>query len=262
MTVWEISLAGAITALGLAGGAGIPAPSVNRYRMDLKGEQVLDLSGMQQPDQRQNYGMSSFIVVSLRDTVAGRAVDVTLDSMQVDSGSPIPPVALDSARGATWHALLSRSGKLSGLTPGAKGGASGQVEGLLWTFFPRVGMGVQSGDTWTDTTAYQVTDGPATFAVRVVTNYSAAATEPRNGIDALRVQAAFSSSRSGAVETSQGQMNVDGAGTGTGTYYVTRDGGFLGGETVEQATLNVTSPSLQRPLPIRSTSTITITRLP
>lgn len=262
MTTWKTSLVGAMTAVGLMGGVGASAPVANRYRMDLKGEQVLDLSGMQQPDQRQSYGMSSFIVVSLRDTVVGRTVDVTLDSMQVDSGSPIPPAALDSARGATWHALLSSRGKLSGLTPGAQGGASGQVEGLLWTFFPRIGVGVRSGDSWTDTTTYQINDGPASFAVRVVTNYSAAATEPQNGVEALKVQAAFSSSRSGTVETSQGQMNVDGGGTGTGMYYVSRDGGFLGGETVEQATLNLTSPSLQQPLPIRSTNTITITRLP
>ncbi|MGH7703384.1 MAG: hypothetical protein ACREMO_09840, partial [Gemmatimonadales bacterium] len=170
--------------------------------------------------------------------------------------------ALDSARGATWHGRLSRSGKLSGFTEGAQGGASGQVEGLLWTFFPRIGSGVRSGDRWTDTTTYQIKDGPATFAVRVVTNYSAGASQPRNGIEALEVQAAFSSSRSGTVETSQGQMDVDGTGTGTGTYYVSHEGNIFEGETVEQATLNVTSPSLARPLPIRSTNTITITRLP
>ena len=136
------------------------------------------------------------------------------------------------------------------------------MEGLLWTFFPRIGPGVRSGDRWTDTTTYQIKDGPATFAVSVVTNYSAGATQPRNGIDALEVQAAFSSSRSGTVETSQGQMNVDGAGTGTGTYYASHEGTMLGGVTVEQATLNVTSPSLARPLPVRSTNTMTITRLP
>jgi hypothetical protein len=189
-------------------------------------------------------------------------MDAVLDSMKVDSTSPIPQSVADSAKGSRWHAVVSPQGKISGLTAGTKTTAGGQFESVLSGFFPRVKTGAKPGDAWTDTLDYASDQGPATFTMRTVTNYTAPGTEARGGVKALKVQAAYSAARTGTVHNPQGEMNIEGNGTGTGTYYVGTDGRFLGGESKDSTNLSVVAPFAPAPIPITSTTRMTITRLP
>ena len=127
------------------------APETAKYRVDIKSHQVIDLSPVNQPAQTQDFGATGFLTISLKDSTGGKAMDAVLDSMKVDSTSPIPPAVADSAKGSSWHGLVSPQGKISGLTAGTKTTAGGQFESILAGFFPRVKTGAKTGGTWTDT---------------------------------------------------------------------------------------------------------------
>ena len=61
--------------------------------------------------------------------------------MMGDSTSPIPASVFDSARGAEYHAFLSKSGKLSGARAGQHADATQQIQGFFTDFFPWVKQG-------------------------------------------------------------------------------------------------------------------------
>ena len=247
--------------LSLCAWGGQPAPTTMKYRIDLKGEQVVDLSAFGQSEQHTQYGGVAFITVVAQDTTGGRTIDITLDSMNVDSASQLPQVMADSAKGSNWHGLLAPNGKISGLKSSSKSVAAGQLDGLLGLLFPRVKMGAKIGDAWTDTTDTQTDNEGTSISVRTVTNYSASGNETRNGTKALRIDAAFSSSRTGTINNAQGQMTLDGTGVGKGTYVLGPDGRLLASESSDNSDISVVVPQAPQPIPVKATNTVKITLL-
>jgi hypothetical protein len=260
MTVRHLTAA-TLLSLGFATPGGRAAPTSSKYRIDLKGEQVVDLSAFGQSEQHNQFGGVAFVTVQTQDTSGGRTIDVTLDSMRVDSASQLPQSMADSAKGSTWHGLLAANGKISGLKSTSRSAASAQLDGLLTLLFPRVKPGTKVGDAWTDTTDTQTDAEGSSMTVRTVTNYSATANEARNGAKALRIDAAYSSSRSGTISNPQGQFSVDGTGTGKGTYLVGSDGRLIASESTDNSDLSVVVPQAPQPIPIKGTNNVKVTLL-
>ncbi len=254
--------AAALLTLSLAAWGGQPAPSTLKYRIDLKGEQIVDLSAFGQSEQHTQFGGAAFITVVAQDTSGGRTIDITLDSMNVDSASQLPQSMADSAKGSNWHGLLAPNGKISGLKSTSKSTATGQLDGLLSLLFPRVKVGAKVGDSWSDTTDTQTDNDGSSISVRTVTNYSASGNETRNGTKALRIDAAFSSSRTGTINNPQGQMTLDGTGVGKGTYLLGPDGRLLSSESTDNGDLSVVVPQAPQPIPIKASNNVKITLLP
>lgn len=226
------------------------APSTTRYRIDQSLTQEMDATAAGGAKQRVAFSTSSFVTVTLADSAGGKAIRVVVDSVRGDSATPIPATVLDSARGAVFQGFLTKSGKPSGLKPATNIPAAIQIQGLLSDFLPWTRAGLKVGDSWSDTTAKTSATGNDSVTVRRVSAYKAAASETREARKAVRVTEDFTSSVAGTQPTPNGPAHIEGTGRGTGFYFVSADGQYLGGSWQQQSALKVTGSFAPQPLPI------------
>jgi hypothetical protein len=253
----------AAVSLSFLGGWTSEAPRTTRYRVETRGEQVIDLSGIGQGEQRNAFGLLNYLTITLDDTAGGQTVHAVVDSIIKSDTNPLPQqVSLDSVRGRAWHALLATDGKLSNLKRMDSAGGGGQMGDVITNFFPRVKPGSKVGDQWTDTNETTTDTDGQSLTTRTITNYSITGTENRNGTQALKVQTAFSLSQTGEINQGSGVLSVEGTGKGSATLYVTTQGRYLGGTTNTDASLQITSDQLPEPIPVTVTNSVTVTVIP
>ena len=240
----------AAMAIGLAFPALALAPTTTKYRIDQSLQQEIDATAAGGAKQKLAFNTSSFVTVSLTDSAGGKVMRVVVDSMRGDSSTPIPQAVLDSARGAVFRGFLQKSGKLGGLEPVSGTPAAAQIQGLLSDFFPWTRMGLKVGQSWSDTTAKTNGTGSDSVTVRRVSAYKAAANETKDARKAVRVTEDFTSSVMGTQPTPNGPAKIEGIGSGTGAYYVTADGRYLGGSWQQQSSLKISGSFAPQPLPI------------
>ena len=236
-------------------------PVTIRYRVDQTLTQEINASPDGKGRQAISFSTSSFLTLTLTDSTGGKVADVVVDSMRGDSTSPIPSMVFDSARGAEYHAFLSSSGKLSELEPVSTSTATVQVQGFLTDFFPWVKAGVKVGDTWADTNSRSTISGDDTVVVSRIITYKAAAKDKHDDQQAIRVTSDYSSTVAGSQPTPNGPARIEGKGQGTGTYFVTPDGRYLGGSWDLSSALTVSGAFAEHPLPITITQTTRVTAL-
>jgi hypothetical protein len=168
---------------------------------------------------------------------------------------------LDSAKGAEFRGFVEKSGKPTGLEPTRANPAAVQIQGLLSDFFPWVKAGLKVGDSWSDTTAKTNATGADSVTVRRVSAYKAAAAETWNARKAVRITEDFTSSVAGTQPTPNGPARIEGTGSGKGSYYVSPDGRYLGGDWQQQSSLSISGSFAQQPLPITIVQKTKVTAL-
>jgi hypothetical protein len=225
------------------------APATTKYRIDQSLSQEIDATPAGGAKQRIAFTTSSFVTVSLADSAGGKVMRVVVDSLRGDSAVPIPAAVLDSARGAEFHGFVAKSGKPSGLEPVRPNPAAVQIQGLLSDFFPWIKAGLKVGDSWSDTTAKTNGTGPDSVTVRRVSAYKAAASATWNARKAVRITEDFTSSVAGTQPTPNGPARIEGSGSGKGSYYVSPDGRYLGGDWEQQSSLAISGSFAKQPLP-------------
>ena len=256
--IFGVAAASALALLPLATGG---APVTTRYRVDQTLTQEIDASATGKGKQSISFSTSGFLTLTLTDSSGGKVVKVVVDSMMGDSTSPIPASVFDSARGAEYHAFLNKSGKLSELEPVSTSNATQQIQGFFTDFFPWVKQGVKVGETWADTTARATVSGTDTVRVQRVITYQAAAKDKVDNQKAIRIATAYASTVAGSQPTPNGPAKVEGTGKGTGTYFVTSDGRYLGGDWELHSALSISGAFTDQPLPITITQTTKVTAL-
>ena len=249
--------AAAVLTLALPGVQLVPVTM--KYRVDQSLTQEVDATGGGAGKQVLHFATSTFVTVTLNDSADGRTLRVVIDSMKGDSASPIPAEVMDSARGGEFRAFVERSGKPSPLTPTGTSAAAAQLQGLLADFFPWVRAGLKVGETWSDTSVNVSGAGSDTVTVRRVTNYRAAANEPRQRVKAVRVTTEQTSELAGTQPTPQGPAKIEGTARGTGAYYVSADGRYLGGEWELHSSVNLSGAFSPQPVPVTVTQTTKVT---
>ncbi len=248
-----------VAALTLPGGR-VPPVTV-KYRVDQSLTQEVDGTASGAGKQVLRFSTATFVTVTLNDSAGGRTMRVVIDSMKGDSATPIPVAVMDSARGGEFRAFLSRTGKPSPLTPTGTSPAASQVQGLLSDFFPWVRPGFKVGEAWSDTSVNTTGAGSDTVTVRRVTNYRAAASETRNTTKAVKITSDHTSKVSGNQPTPQGTATIEGTGNGTGTYFVSPDGRYLGGDWQLHSALKLSGSFAKEPVPITVDQTTKVTAL-
>jgi len=241
-------------------GHGGSAPLTTRYRIDQTLTQEIDASAAGAGKQVIRFTTTSFITLSLTDSAGGKAMRVVLDSMRGDSATPIPAGVMDSARGAEFRGFVEPTGRPSRLVPTGNPAAA-QVQGLLSDFFPWVRAGFRVGDAWADTSVATTGDDQDSVTVRRVTRYRAETSEGQGARKAVRIVTTHSSEVSGTQPTPQGSAKIEGTGTGTGSYLVSPDGRYLGGEWRLDSALHLSGAFSPQPVPItisQSTKVATI----
>jgi hypothetical protein len=256
--IFGLVAAGAVTLLPAATGG---APVTTRYRVDQTLTQEIDATGAGKGKQSISFSTSGFLTLTLTDSTGGKVVRVVVDSMMGDSTSPVPASVFDSARGAEYHAFLNSSGKLSELEPVSSSTATQQIQGFFTDFFPWVKEGVKVGEIWADTTSRSTVSGTDTVLVRRIVTYQAAAKDKRDNQKAIRITTGYASTVAGSQPTPNGPAKVEGTGKGTGVYFVTSDGRYLGGDWELHSALSISGAFTDQPLPITITQTTKVTAL-
>jgi hypothetical protein len=240
----------ALGALAIASPAVARAQAPTRYRIDQSLAQEVDGTAAGQGKQSIAFKTSSFVTVSLKDSAGGKAMRVVVDSIKGDSTTPIPPAVLDSVKGAVYSAFITKEGRPGRLEASNASGAPGQVQGLLSDFFPWVRAGIRPGQTWADTSVNTTGEGADTVTVRRVINYRAVPPEPKQPAKSVRIATDYSSEVAGSQPTPSGSARIEGNGTGTGSYLVSPEGRYLGGEWELASALKLSAAFAPEPLPI------------
>ena len=253
----------AVAALALATAAAAQrAPVTVRYRVDQTLTQNMDASAAGRGKQTMSFSTHSFLSLTLTDSAGGRSVRMVVDSMRGDSAAPVPPAVFDSAKGAEFHAFLNPAGKLGDLEAVNTTPAALRVQGFLTDFFPWVKPGgVKTGEQWADTSSKATTNGTDSVVVKRITTYRVMGNEARNARKALRVASEYSSNVAGTQPTPNGPARIEGVGKGTGTYFVTPDGQYLGGDWQLRSSLTISGAFAAEPLPITITQVTKVTAL-
>lgn len=252
------------TALGVAALA-LPAarmaPITMRYRIDQTLTQEVDASAAGQGRQSISFTTSSFVTVTLTDSAGGKALRVVVDSMRGDSATPIPAVVFDSARGAVFQGFVTREGRPTRLEASGANPTATQIQGLVSDFYPWARPGLKVGEAWADTSTVTTGDAPDTVTVRRVTRYRAASRETNEARPAIRVATEYTSEVDGSQPTEQGSARIQGTGGGKGSYLVSPDGRYLGGEWELNSALTLSGKFAAEPVPITLRQTTRVTTL-
>ena len=239
------------------------APVTSRFRVDQTLTQDIDATAAGKGRQTVSFSTSSFLTVTLNDTTGGKSVRIVVDSMRGDSASPIPASVFDSARGAEFHAFLSAVGKLSSLEAVNVSPAAVRVQGFLTDFFPWVKAGAKPGEHWADTSTQATTNGIDSVVVQRVTSYRVIGKETRGTKKAFRVSSEYVSTIHGSQPTDTGQpARIEGSGKGSGSYFVSPDGTYLGGDWQLRSSLTIAGSFSNAPLPITISQTTKVTPIP
>lgn len=236
-----------------------PAPrAVVRYRIEQILESVVDLSAFGQGEQVQSQSFTWYLNATTSDSAGGKVFHAVVDSVQ---STMVPRPTRDSMRGAVYHMVLDGSGKVTSLTNGAPTAAGSLLEAILRLLNPRVKAGAGPGATWVDTLDVTTDNPPNKTTTRTVTNFTMGGPEPYMGATARRVQTAASYVMNGTVQTPGGPADMEGSGSGTGSYYVGANGTLLGSIVTTTGNALVTMASAPAPIPAKTTTTVTVTVL-
>jgi hypothetical protein len=249
----------AFTFAALASGVfltGTPtAPVTTKYRIQQLTEQEVDLTAAGQGKQHRRNSSSLFVSITLSDSATGRVAHFVVDSAVGDSGTtPDIKASLDSLRGQAFHAFLDH-GKVASIKPMREGQATTSASALILALTPRVKADTKVGAAWTDTTDVTNEIPSGNMTVRTVTNFKASGNETRDGVKALKVDAASSSAMTGE----QAGSKIEGTGSATATYYMAPDGRLVGATSNSNSTLAITTPQLPDPIPLTIKGSLTIT---
>lgn len=259
-------LSAAALAGGLVAAPAEPGPTASvttlRYKVAIGAQSIIDLSAMGAGEQKNNSGFTGYFTMTFKDTTGGKALTVVLDSMAIDSatqGRAMLQAAADSSRGSTWKGLLTEQGKVDNLTFVSGGTGAQQFETVLAGFFPRGAAHTKKkGAVWTDTLSYTSTNESGATTLNVVTTFTAAGEADYNNAKALMINTTSATSSIASQEAGGADMQIEGNGTGTGVYYVSRDGVYLGGSNTLDSDLVITTSQAPMPIPVKAHTVITI----
>jgi hypothetical protein len=249
-----------------AGVVALPAPSVSvttvNYKVNVVAQSTIDLSAMGAGEQKNSTGFTGYFTMTMKDTTGGKALTAVLDSMRVDSatqGKAELQLLADSAAGATWHGMLTEKGKIDNLTFVQGGAGAQQFEAVLAGFFPRGNAHMRKqGESWTDTLSYSSTSPNGSTSIKLLTVYTNAGEGMYNGAKALTITTTSTTSSSGSQEGPGGDMQLEGTGAGVGTYYVAKDGRYLGGTNTVNSNMTITMAQAPAPIPLKAVTTVTV----
>ena len=235
------------------------APGPQRYKVEVKTKITQDLTAFGQGSQTQDLVNTAFITINERDSGAVRVVDIVADSMQAGPGSPTTPEQLASVKGSKWHGTRNMAtGRIDTLIfEGAENPVAGTLEGLLKSLFPPVRKGAVAGQSWTDTTD---TEGMMGVPIRTVTNLATAA-DSWQGAKVLKLTGASATKIAGTAQSPQGELQIDGSGTGTIAWIIGTDGVLLNSTATSSSSMMVTVAVAPAPIPISIDVTSTTTLL-
>jgi len=212
------------------------APGAARYKIVSQQKMTQEAMG-----QKQDVDVNGEQVISVN--VGRKAKDtlslaVSLDSIAM-TNSMMGAMDMSKAKGTKVSSLISPLGVVySSAVPDS--GQAAEIGAALVRVLPRVIAGLKAGATWTDTsTTKQKTGGLDIERTTIGTNKVVGDTTI-DGEKALKIERTNTSKMSGT-GSAQGQpISFEGTGNGSGTFYVTPKGMFVGADSKDDVKAKIT----------------------
>ena len=241
------------------------AAVTTKYRMESNSETLVDLSGVGQPNQQTKIKLIGWLSLTVADTAGGRTVRLVVDSMRLEADTPmLTQASADSAKGGFLHGRIAPDGRVKDVSVHPDGNTLlVELQGMVYSFFPRVKAGARSGEAWTDSLEIPTISSVANLVNNYRMTYTAAGPESVAGIAGQRINVATSAKQTGTLENPMaGTMEVEGMVTGNGTFVIAADGRYLGGTSTFTTDQMIKISMAPSPIPVRSQRTMTVTVIP
>jgi hypothetical protein len=256
----QCSVGAVVVTLAVAGSG--TAPVTTRYKIETKVETTIDLSAVGGAAQQQNAAQAAYISVGVSDTATGKVIHVAIDSLSSDLPIPGAAEAIAKAKGAWMHGLIDSKGKVTIVKTSADSNDFvAELKSTMRTFFPRLKPGAKQGDSWVDTAEVETKTSSRALKGSVVTTYTHGGDDTIGGDKAVRLDASFTSNVAGTMENPMaGAMEMESKDTGTGKYYLSADGRFLGGSSQSAGNATITAGGQVIPVKVSRTSTVSVVK--
>lgn len=229
----------AATTLG-AGAAGAQtfeyAPGAARYKIVSQQKMTQEAMG-----QKQDIDVNGEQVISVnvdRKTKDTLSLAVSLDSITM-TNSMMGAMDVSKAKGTKVSSLISPLGIVySSAVPDS--GPAAEVASGLARVLPRMIAGVKPGATWTDTVTTKQKNGGLDIERTTIGTSKVVGDTTIDGEKAFKIERTNTSKMSGT-GSAQGQpISFEGTGTGSGTFFVTPKGLFVGSDSKDDVKAKIT----------------------
>lgn len=134
-----------------------------RYRIEVKAQQEVDMSAMGGGKQTTDLGVVGFVTVTMSDTTGGQLAHIVIDSVTIPAGIELPPQLADAtggAKGIYFHGYIINGKAKDGLKPSTPNNPLvGLLAGAVENLFPGLRTTAKLGDSWVDTVKTDKTTG-------------------------------------------------------------------------------------------------------
>lgn len=246
-------------AAGVVGPNSGPDKLAQRYRVNVEIKQEVDLTAAGAGPQVADVTGIAFLSVTMSDTTDGKLAHVVVDSMTVSAtgqlAAQFAQSMADSLRGAWMHGHVV-DGKLSGppkLSVQDNPAMAIAMAGMN-ALFPGVTSKATGGTQWADTTRSDVSTDQGTQNTQQVVTWTVTS---RDG-----AAISLTSSGTGTVSADMAGQQISGTISSSSTVTSPVGGPATAATVTSTQELSVLAPSLPEPIPVKVTSSATLTALP
>lgn len=252
-----IAAASVLSVVGTFATAALPAqtsigyvPVANRYHLI----SVITRS-QEQGGQKAEFEITNEQQVSVELSARGKDTldfSYTLDSSRVVSKPPVQLPDVSRLAGTKVNGSMSRSGKVFSVTSNAaadNADARNLVDGMS-RFLLVLPENATVGSSWVDTTVNSVNRDGNNLDMSSITTSRILGDTTYQGQKAWRVQRASVLSLEGKQSQAGQELRVNGEGTGSGTYYVSTAGVYLGSMSSQSMKMRITLPATGETVPV------------
>ena len=171
-----------------------------------------------------------------KDTVM---VTMTLDTISIKSAGPTPDIS--KLMGAKFVSLVSSTGKFYSVK--APDGIDPQLASItegLGKFLPSIRGRLTKGQTWVDTVSAKVNQMGMDVDRTSISSFTVEGDTTVNGEKAIKVMRSVSAKGVGGGNMQGTPVTMEMAGVGTGAFYITSKGAYLGGTSKDDVQIKLT----------------------
>ncbi len=176
----------------------------------------------------------------------------TVDSSNVVSDPPIQLPDVSTLVGTKVEGTMSAHGKVYDMSSNAAdsdANARSLVEGMRRFLIP-LPEDAAVGSRWTDTTINSVSGDAGKLDMSTITTSRIAGDTTFKGKKAWLVERSAVLAIHGKQSQAGQELQVEGSGTGNGTYYLGADGTYLGSSATQSMNMRITLPATGQTVPV------------
>lgn len=232
-----------------------------RYRIEVKAQQEVDMSAMGGGKQTTDLGLIGFVTVTMSDTTGGQVAHIVVDSVAIPAGIELPPQlgdAVGSAKGVFFHGYIIDGKAKDGLKPSVQNPIVGLLAGGVENLFPGLRTTAKLGDSWVDTVKTDKTTDGTTQSSSTLLNWKVSA----GTTGSLTFDATTTGTMKSEGPTPNGKQTLNAKISGTRSLTGPVTGPMQKGTIKAMQDLLVSIEGMADSIPVSATTEVTFTIIP